>query len=116
MGAVSGSLNQNGYVKIPVNGLNQPLIIQWGTVSASQVATVLNPNGWGQSQTVFTFPISFTSACFSCTCSLFDGATGSQWVMIAQTTSSTIIGANALFHSVYLPERKPILKYICVGI
>jgi len=117
MAATTGSLTANGYAIIPVKGVSLPLIIQWGTVAATTIATVLNPsNGWGQSQTQFTYPISFTTACFSCTCSLYDGATGSQWVMIAQTTSPTKIGANALFHSIYLPERAPVLKYIAVGI
>ncbi len=30
MAAVIGLLNQNGYVTVPVKGLDKPLIIQWG--------------------------------------------------------------------------------------
>ncbi|MFC7508565.1 hypothetical protein ACFQUX_17835 [Pantoea stewartii] len=87
-----------------------------GAVRATQIAPAINPGGWGQSQAIFNFPISFTTECFACSCSLYDGATGSQWVMIAQTTSTTKVGANALFHSIYIPERAPVLKYICVGV
>ncbi|WMY40798.1 phage tail protein [Citrobacter freundii] len=116
MAAVIGLLNQNGYVTVPVKGLDKPLIIQWGAVRATQIAPAINPGGWGQSQAIFNFPISFTTECFACSCSLYDGATGSQWVMIAQTTSTTKVGANALFHSIYIPERAPVLKYICVGV